>query len=131
VFTKAVITPVNLCTFSLGTFLDLGVLLVNPRLNRFGTLLVSLLDRLLRGESPACKVVAHRANGERKAITPFNELFDRRTRPQGKIHLELFGTAITDRALNLPLLLCTQVAPRAHLLATYLWLERCRAAGAV
>ena len=38
------VAPVNLCPFSLGTFLDLGVFLVEPRLNGFGTLFVSLLD---------------------------------------------------------------------------------------
>ena len=45
------IAPVNLRAFGFGTLLNLGVLLIQPILNGLGTLLVSLLDRLLRGES--------------------------------------------------------------------------------
>ena len=40
--------------------------------------------------------------------------------------MPLLGATIADRALNLQLVLCTQVASRAHLLASYLRLERRR-----
>ena len=94
------VAPVNLAAFGLGALLDLRVCLIKPGLYRFRSLLIGLLDRLLRGEAPARQVVTHSANRELDAVFPFNQLHDRRSVPQRKFHLELFGPLVADRAAN-------------------------------
>ena len=54
----------NLGPLCFGFGLNGRVLLIKPGFNSFGALLVGFFNRLLRRKTPACQVVADRANGQ-------------------------------------------------------------------
>ncbi len=62
------ITPVNFSALGLGFGFNGGVLLIEPRLDGFGALLVSFFDWLLRRKAPACQVVANSPNRQFDAV---------------------------------------------------------------
>ena len=86
----------NLGTFLTGTLLDSRVLLLQPLLYGFRTLLIRAFDGLLWGEAPASQVFAYAAHLQPDAKFLFNELTHCSTAPQAELHLELLGTLVDD-----------------------------------
>ena len=99
------VAPLNLGIFCFRVFGDLGIGFVEPLTDCHGRLLISFLERALRGKSPTLQIFAGVAHGQADAEMRFDQFTDRLAGPQRKAHLQLVGRVVLDQALNLALLL--------------------------
>lgn len=104
------IALVDFRAFGPGSLFNGRVLLLKPLLHRLWPLFTRLLDRLLRGKSPTCQVLANASNLQPDAKLLLNELAHYRTTPQTEIHFELLGALVDDQSLDGLLLRRTQDA---------------------
>ena len=80
------INPIDRRTLILSLFCDSWILVFQPPLHCGTTLLPSLLNWLLRRESPFLQILPHRANVKGDLEFSLNEIPDCCSRPQDKRH---------------------------------------------
>ena len=113
------VTPVNLGILSLGARDDLRVLVLEPRLEPGRILLERTLDRPLRREAPAPKVLADGADGHVDAEQLLDGNHDRTTIPQRELKLKLGGIRADDLQTQLLLLNQGRCSSRAMAPTTF------------
>jgi hypothetical protein len=102
---RRLIAPVNLSILGFSSVCNLGVLLIEPRLDGLGTLLIGAFDGLLWGVAPAPQVLAHGAHGQLNIKRLLDQRQHRWACPQSKVHLELLRAVLANQALDVQLLL--------------------------
>lgn len=118
------VAPVNLRPFILGALGNARVTFLEPSFHQFRFLLVGLLQRLLRCETPAFKILADRPNRHIDLETTMDQLLHRRPCPECKGQLELVRHLLADQLLYRPLLFYAQGATLSDLLTSLAALYR-------
>jgi hypothetical protein len=113
------ISPTNLGAFRFGASNDDRVLILEPFLNSFRTLLISAFDRALGRETPARQVLAHRTNRQIDQEHLLDYSTHRLSAPQRKFQLQLIRRSVYQLFLD-ALFLCRRQGAAHALGATVL-----------